>query len=164
MSTFVEEVEATGAGGKPGPAPKRTSEEEEQHSPKSLAIVQDHVFVKEFVPKAAILTLNKECITVVIMRTAYARVQLRVLYSSEYPSDLPIVELSSPSLPMPLLRNKEQQCLTAANVSNTKQVTLHILIRLDSPLKNRERLLSFRTCGVVLQRPAPVMHGTHINT
>jgi hypothetical protein len=42
------------------------------------AILEDHVFIKEDLPKAAILTLTGQFVTVVIMRTPYSRVQLRV--------------------------------------------------------------------------------------
>ena len=70
-----------------------------------------------------ILSLTKEFISVVIIRyfiiinsiiirfyhyyrTAYARVQLKITITSKYPLEAPIVELSSSSLPLPLLRNK----------------------------------------------------------
>lgn len=42
------------------------------------AILEDHAFIKEDLPKAAILTLTGQFVTVVIMRTPYSRVQLRV--------------------------------------------------------------------------------------
>lgn len=42
------------------------------------AIVEDHAFIKQDLPKAAILTLTGQFVTVVIMRTPYSRVQLRV--------------------------------------------------------------------------------------
>ena len=42
------------------------------------AILEDHLFIKEDLPKAAILTLTGQFVTVVIMRTPYSRVQLRV--------------------------------------------------------------------------------------
>jgi hypothetical protein len=45
------------------------------------AILEDHAFIKEDLPKAAILTLTGQFVTVVIMRTPYSRVQLRVQVS-----------------------------------------------------------------------------------
>jgi hypothetical protein len=50
------------------------------------AMLEDHAFIKEDLPKAAILTLTGQFVTVVIMRTPYSRVQLRVQVS-EYVSD-----------------------------------------------------------------------------
>ena len=63
-------------------------------------------------------------------RTAYSRVQLRIQFSADYPSECPIVELSSPSLPQPLLRNKEKECMDKAktylNQSQAKIIFEHI--------------------------------------
>jgi hypothetical protein len=42
------------------------------------AIIEDHAFIKEDLPKAAILTLTQQFVTVIIMRTPYSRVQLRI--------------------------------------------------------------------------------------
>ena len=48
-------------------------------------------------------------------RTAYSRVQLRIQYfAMNYPAEAAIVELSSPTLPTPLLRNKEKECVEEA--------------------------------------------------
>jgi hypothetical protein len=74
-------------------------------------IAEDHQFVRDFLPPAAVETMTKDCLTVIIIRTAYARVQLRFLYSQDYPTVPPIIEISSPTLPLPLLRNKERECL-----------------------------------------------------
>jgi hypothetical protein len=75
-------------------------------------IEQDHAYVREFLPEAAILTLSKECINVIIIRTAYARIQLKLIYiATDYPVEPPIIELSSKTLPPALLRNKEKECL-----------------------------------------------------
>lgn len=73
-------------------------------------IKEDHAFIKEFVPEAAIIALSEDYVTVVIMRTPYARVQLRVMYLPTYPDEVPVVELTSPTLPFPLLRSKEKEC------------------------------------------------------
>lgn len=54
--------------------------------PLCAAMLEDHAFIKEDLPKAAILTLTGQFVTVVIMRTPYSRVQLRVQVS-EYVSD-----------------------------------------------------------------------------
>ena len=43
-------------------------------------------------------------------RTAYSRIQFRLQYPRDYPNEISIIELSSPSLPPPLLRNKEKEC------------------------------------------------------
>lgn len=75
---------------------------------------EDHDFVNEFCTPAAIVTLTKEYVTVVIMRTAYSRVQLRIQYSTNYPNTAAIVELTSPTLPPALLRNKEKECMEKA--------------------------------------------------
>lgn len=73
-------------------------------------IVEDQQFVTNFIPPAAVLTMTNDNITVIVMRTAYARIQLRCLYSSiNYPQEPPLIELSSPTLPLPLLRNKERE-------------------------------------------------------
>lgn len=45
------------------------------------AILVDHAFIREDLPKAAILTLTGQFVTVVIMRTPYSRVQLRIQVS-----------------------------------------------------------------------------------
>ena len=45
------------------------------------AILEDHAFIREDLPKAAILTLTAQFVTVVIMRTPYSRVQLRIQVS-----------------------------------------------------------------------------------
>lgn len=74
-------------------------------------VKEDLAFVEGCLPPAAIQTLTAECLTVIIIRTPYARIQLRVLYGSNYPNEPPIVELASPTLPMPLLRNKERECV-----------------------------------------------------
>jgi hypothetical protein len=50
-------------------------------------------------------------------RTAYSRLQLRIQYTENYPQDIPIIELTSPSLPAPLLRNKEKETQEVAKGS-----------------------------------------------
>lgn len=80
----------------------------------AATVEEDHAFIREFVPVAGILTLTNEYVTVVIIRTQYARVQLRIQYTAGYPNELPIVEISSATLPPPLLRNKEKECLDKA--------------------------------------------------
>ena len=47
------------------------------------AILEDHAFIREDLPKAAILTLTGQFVTVVIMRTPYSRVQLRVQVTND---------------------------------------------------------------------------------
>lgn len=97
---------------------------------KTLAIQKDHQFIKQIViSKDEILSLNKEMIHVVILRTPYARIQLKIIYpiaensykdnqnkdnsltsNIEYPYVIPIIELNSSTLPFLLLRNKEKEC------------------------------------------------------
>ena len=74
----------------------------------------DALFIREFVPEAAINAMTESFINVTVMRTAYARVKLVILYEEGYPLVPVKVELSSPTLPPPLLRNKETECMTAA--------------------------------------------------
>jgi len=78
------------------------------------AIKEDLAFIKEYVTPAAIMTLSKEYVNIVIIRTQYARVHFRVCYTADYPYELPTLELSSPTLPLPLLQNKEKECLENA--------------------------------------------------
>ena len=77
-------------------------------------IKEDHTFIKEYLTPAAIITLSKEFVTLVIIRTQYARVLLRLRFTENYPNELPTLELSSPTLPLPLLQNKEKECLENA--------------------------------------------------
>jgi hypothetical protein len=95
---------------------EKTEEEElVELTPKERAIQEDNDFVTDFIPPAAILAQNEDFITVVIIRTAYAKVQLRIQYRTiDYPNEVPIIELSSPTLPLPLLRNKEKECAEKA--------------------------------------------------
>lgn len=78
------------------------------------AIKEDHQFIRDFVPEAAILSLTNEYVTVVIIRTQYSKVQLRIKYLPAYPDVIPIVDITSSTLPIPLLRNKENECLDKA--------------------------------------------------
>ena len=74
----------------------------------------DALFIKNFVPEAAINAMTESFINVTVMRTAYARVNLVILYGEGYPLTPVKVELSSATLPPPLLRNKEAECMAAA--------------------------------------------------
>jgi hypothetical protein len=90
------------------------------------AIIDDHEFIRNNVSKPAILTLTKEFVAVVIMRTAYSRVQMRVQYPTNYPLEIPIIEISSPTLPLPLLRNKEKECAELAK-SRIGYAQIHVI-------------------------------------
>jgi hypothetical protein len=94
-----------------------TNEEEEENNIDvntiNPAILIDHQYIKDEVGDAAIITLTKEFITVIIIRTVYAKIQLRIQYTENYPNSPPIVELSS-TLPTPLLRSKEKECIEKA--------------------------------------------------
>jgi hypothetical protein len=94
------------------------------------AQLEDLEFVREFVPSAAILCCNKEVITLVLMRTAYSRVQLKILYTPKYPADPPIVELTSPTLPLMLLRNKEKECVDAARTQAAGKAQVSVIYSL----------------------------------
>ena len=96
------------------PAPVSAGAEPEAIDAKTKAIQEDHEFVNEFLTPAAVVTLTKEFVTVVIMRTPYSRVQLRIQYTATYPQTAAIVELTSPTLPPALLRNKEKECMEKA--------------------------------------------------
>ncbi len=111
----VEPVEAPAPIVEEPSTPTPTAAAPQQQLPE--AIKEDHLYVQDCLPPAAILTLTKEYVTVIIMRTAYARVQLRVQYPENYPAEVPIVELASPTLPQPLLRNKEKECMDKARES-----------------------------------------------
>ena len=74
----------------------------------------DALFIKTFVPEAAINAMTESFINLTVMRTAYARVKLVILYDESYPLTPVKVELSSGTLPAPLLRNKEAECMAAA--------------------------------------------------
>jgi ubiquitin-protein ligase len=78
------------------------------------AITQDIAFVQSQCLPSAIVTLSRIFITVQIMRTPYARIQLRVQFTDSYPTSSPIVDLTSPTLPPALLRNKEKECKALA--------------------------------------------------
>jgi ubiquitin-protein ligase len=99
------------------PTPSPSIELDLNPEPMNPAIEEDHAFIREFVPPAAILTLTREYVTVTIIRTAYARVQLRIQYMPRYPAEAPLVEITSSSLPQPLLRTKEKACMDLAKES-----------------------------------------------
>jgi hypothetical protein len=84
---------------------------------------EDQSFLDKFVPEAAINTVTPEFINLTIMRTAYSRLTVVMLYPVDYP-DVPLtVELSSPTLPVPLLRNKEKECSAAAKEHMKKRLS-----------------------------------------
>jgi hypothetical protein len=96
------------------PTPSPCIELDSGTEPLNPTIAEDHAFIREFVPPAAILTLTREYVTVTIIRTAYSRIQLKIQYLPNYPAEGILVELSSPSLPLPLLRTKEKLCMDLA--------------------------------------------------
>ena len=77
---------------------------------KLITIKKDHEYITRILPEAAILTLTSEYVTLTIIKTAYARIQMRIQYTDHYPMKIPIIELTSPTLPLLLLRNKEKEC------------------------------------------------------
>ena len=78
------------------------------------AYAEDAEFIREFVPPSAIQTLTNEFIAVTVIRTAFARINIKIIFQADYPNTLPGVELSSPTLPFALLRFKEKECLDQA--------------------------------------------------
>eukprot|EP01039_Chlorochromonas_danica_P008258 gene8258-9107_t len=117
MASFSEEVELSKEVNDlqlSTPEPAQQQPAEETAAGLHPAIAEDFQFFERFLPPAAILTLTREFATVLIIRTAYARVQLRIHYITNYPNEPPVVEISSPTLPLPLLRNKEKECMDKA--------------------------------------------------
>ncbi|RYG63420.1 hypothetical protein EON64_15985, partial [archaeon] len=101
---------------------EKAPQESDSGSAINDAILEDMQFVERCLPDAAIVTLTKEYITVLIIRTPYSRIQLRASYVTNYPTEAPLVELSSPTLPTPLLRTKEKECMEKAReLSGTAQ-------------------------------------------
>jgi len=90
------------------------------------SINQDMVFIRDVLPEAAILTLTPEIISFALLRTAYTRVQVRVIYKDGYPNKTPIVELTSKVLPVPLLKNKEKECEALAGKHRGEPQLEHI--------------------------------------
>jgi len=86
----------------------------ESINPRASAIKEDLAFIRECITPAAVITVSKEYVTLVIIRTQYSRVQFHVGYTEAYPFELPTLELSSPTLPIPLLQNKQKECLENA--------------------------------------------------
>jgi len=60
------------------------------------------------------LAIHREIISFLVLRTVYSRIQVRIMLVKGYPDKTPIVELSSKTLPPPLLRSKEKECLAVA--------------------------------------------------
>ena len=89
----------------------------------SAAFDEDMEFITEFIPKSAIKAYTREYISVTIMRTAYSRVSLAITFNQGYPAKIPGVELTSPTLPFQLLRNKEKECIIAAkNIQDKRDI------------------------------------------
>ena len=59
----------------------------------AAAVRADHDFIRANLPEAAIISLTSQFLTMVLMRTAYSRVQLRILVTDNYPYECPIVGL-----------------------------------------------------------------------
>ena len=78
------------------------------------AVAEDVAFVRATLPDACVETLSREIISFVVLRTVYSRIQVRIMLVKGYPDKIPIVELSSKTLPPPLLRSKEKECLAVA--------------------------------------------------
>lgn len=74
----------------------------------------DEEYIRRVVPEAAINSLTSQFINVTCMRTPYSRVTLAMIYPEDYPLSPLIVQLSSQTLPKPLLKKKEQECVAKA--------------------------------------------------
>ena len=79
------------------------------------AKAKDKEYIQRFIPEAAINSLNDQFINITCMRTPYSRVTLAMIYPEDYPLAPLIVQLSSPTLPKPLLKKKEQECMIKAS-------------------------------------------------
>ncbi len=71
---------------------------------------EDATFVQSFVAPACINSVTSEHLNITVMRTPYSRLALSIIYPAEYPQAPLIVELTSTTLPKPLLKKKEQEC------------------------------------------------------
>ena len=54
----------------------------------SPELQEDHNFIMESLPEAAIVSLTQQFLTMIIMRTAYSRVQLRIQIPEKYPVEV----------------------------------------------------------------------------
>jgi hypothetical protein len=64
---------------------------------------EDATFVQSFVAPACINSVTSEHLNITVMRTPYSRLALSIIYPAEYPQAPLIVELTSTTLPKPLL-------------------------------------------------------------
>lgn len=119
------------------------------------AISEDHAYVRENIASAAILTLTQEYVAVVIIRTPYSRIQLRIQYPHCYPNETPIIELSSPTLPHPLLRAKEKSCLDIARQHIGKSQFCWIYEHVNSFIQNN----LFVSCWKEMRQVAALCEG-----
>ena len=56
----------------------------------SQAVQEDHKMITAALPEAAIVSLTSQFLTMVLMRTAYSRVQLRIQIPEKYPDEVRI--------------------------------------------------------------------------
>ena len=56
----------------------------------SPVLEKDHEFIKTNLPEAAIVSLTHQFLTMILMRTAYSRVQLRIQIPEKYPDEVEI--------------------------------------------------------------------------
>ena len=56
----------------------------------SPILEKDHEFIKTNLPEAAIVSLTHQFLTMILMRTAYSRVQLRIQIPEKYPDEVEI--------------------------------------------------------------------------
>ena len=74
----------------------------------------DLAFITKWVPEAAINAMTEDFINITVMRTAYSRAALVLIFKACYPLSPVMVEFSSPTLPQPPLHIKEKECMAAA--------------------------------------------------
>lgn len=74
------------------------------------AKAEDESFVRSFVADACINAVTSEHLNITVMRTPYSRMTLSIIYPAEYPEKPLIVDLSSATLPKPLLKKKTEEC------------------------------------------------------
>ena len=75
----------------------------------SQAVQEDHKMITAALPEAAIVSLTSQFLTMVLMRTAYSRVQLRIQIPEKYPDEVrihpfhPVFFIFTISISLPLL-------------------------------------------------------------
>ncbi|CAM9167382.1 unnamed protein product [Pylaiella littoralis] len=114
----LEAVSATSAAAEKHAAAAVFAADETENSSRSRRdyIAAELEDVRAMFPAPMIQAANSSFVQVVVMRTAYAKIQVRLQFPDDYPttSTSPIVELTSASLPQPFLRKLTKSAEEAA--------------------------------------------------